>query len=46
MEEGRSSRPISYDASEEVDNAKRAMELEAALTSLEGGGNNGTSHSA
>jgi len=35
MEEGRGSRPISYDASEEVDNAKRALELEAALSRLE-----------
>jgi hypothetical protein len=35
MEEGRKSRPISYDASEEVDNAKRARELENALARLE-----------
>jgi hypothetical protein len=35
MEEGRGSRPISYDASEELDNAKRALELEAALSKLE-----------
>jgi len=31
MEEGPKSRPISYDASEEVDNAKRALDLEVAL---------------
>jgi len=41
MEEGRGSRPISYDASEEVDNAKRALELEAALSRLESGGPSG-----
>lgn len=35
MEEGGRSRPLSYDASEEVDNAKRALDLEAALTKLE-----------
>lgn len=35
LEEGRGSRPISYDASEEADNAKRARELEAALARLE-----------
>lgn len=38
MEEGRGSRPISYDASEEVDNARRALELEAALSMLESRG--------
>lgn len=35
MEEGPKSRPISYDASEEVDNAKRALDLEVALAKLE-----------
>jgi len=35
MEEGQRSRPISYDASEEVDNAKRALHLELALATLE-----------
>jgi hypothetical protein len=37
MEEGERGRPLSYDASEEVDNAKRAMELEVALAKLEHG---------
>jgi hypothetical protein len=37
MEEGQRSRPLSYDASEEVDNAKRAMDLEVALAKLEDG---------
>lgn len=44
MEEGRS-RPISYDASEEVDNAKRAFELEAALSRLESRGHDSANHS-
>jgi hypothetical protein len=39
MEEGQRSRPLSYDASEEVNNAKRAMELEVALARLEHGRN-------
>jgi len=46
MEEGRGSRPISYDASEEVDNAKRALQLEAALSRLESRGTDGTGHAA
>lgn len=37
MEEGQRSRPLSYDASEEADNAKRAMDLEVALAKLEHG---------
>lgn len=45
MEEGGRSRPISYDALEEVDNAKRAFELEAALSRLESRGPGGTNHS-
>lgn len=44
MEEGRGSRPISYDASEEVDNARRAVELEAALTRLDTQRHNGPNH--
>jgi hypothetical protein len=35
MEEGERSRPISYDASEEVNNARQARELEVALSRLE-----------
>jgi len=35
VEEGRRSRPLSYGASEEVDDAARARELEAALARLE-----------
>jgi len=35
MEEGRRSRPLSYGASEEVDDAARARQLEAALERLE-----------
>jgi len=35
MEEGRRSRPLSYGASEEVDNAARARELEATLVRLQ-----------
>lgn len=35
IEEGRRSRPLSYGASEEVDDAARARELEVALTRLE-----------
>ncbi|KIM33613.1 hypothetical protein M408DRAFT_326286 [Serendipita vermifera MAFF 305830] len=35
MEEGPKSRPLSYDASEEIDNAKRALDLEVALAKLE-----------
>jgi len=35
LEEGTRSRPLSYDASEEVDNAKRARDLEYALSKLE-----------
>lgn len=35
LEEGTRSRPLSYDASEEVDNAKRARDLEVALSRLE-----------
>jgi len=38
MEEGRGSRPISYDASEEMNNARRAVQLEEALSKLENGG--------
>ncbi|KAG8825815.1 hypothetical protein FRC18_010198 [Serendipita sp. 400] len=42
MEEANRSRPISYDASEEVDNAMRARELEQALARLEQDGTRGT----
>lgn len=35
LEEGTRSRPLSYDASEEMDNAKRARDLEVALSRLE-----------
>lgn len=35
MEEGRRSRPLSYGASEEVDDAARARQLEAALRRIE-----------
>lgn len=45
MEEGRGSRPISYDASEEVDNARRAFELETALSRLESRAHEGANHS-
>lgn len=37
LEEGTRSRPLSYEASEEVDNAKRALDLEEALAKLETG---------
>lgn len=35
LEEGRRGRPLSYGASEEVDDAARARELETALARLE-----------